>query len=314
MGKVLVTGAEGFLGSYMVGLQTQLGNEVTAAHLTSPSPQVRARWGNATPVTLDVTDGAAVSSRLAESRPEVVYHFAGHVYVEPSWESPVDTYRVNVLGTLNLLDTLRRTSPSTTFVFAGSGTEYGEPERTPTPETSELRPTSPYASSKVAADLLCLQYFLSHRIPVFRLRIFGTTGVGKRGDVCNDFASQIAKIERRTSPAVIEVGTLDVRRDIADVRDAVRAMARVAEAGEPGGAYNIGSGRALPVRAILDTLRGLSKVPFEVKVDPRRFRKVDEPIHLADIGRLKGLGWEPKIPIERTLNDILDHWRTAGDD
>ena len=197
------------------------------------------------------------------------------------------------------------------FAFAGSGTEYGDPPKIPTPEDSPLRPTSPYASSKAAADLLCYQYYRSFQIPAFRYRIFGTTGPGKRGDSTNDFASQIAALEKHPSPRVLRVGNLDKRRDIQDVRDAVRAMTTVVEKGEPGEAYNIASGVPRLVQDNLTTLLSFARVPISVETAAERIRLVDEPVHLADISRLQKLGWSPRIPFEQTLREILESWRTA---
>jgi GDP-4-dehydro-6-deoxy-D-mannose reductase len=315
--RALVTGGAGFLGTYLVRLLADSGAEVTATDLSGrpvapadDGPAVRTR-------PLDVRDPAAVERLVEELRPEVVYHYAGLAYVIPSWTDPEGTFRTNLLGTLNLLEAVRKHAPRAKFAFAGSGTEYGDPESVPTPEDSPLKPTSPYASSKAAADLLCYQYFRSFDLPVFRYRIFGTTGPGKRGDSVNDFASQIAELERRGSSGKIRVGNLDKARDVTDVRDAVRAMAMVIERGEPGLAYNIGSGIPRSVRSTLGTLIGFARVPVEVEEDPARIRRVDEPIHLADVNRLKRLGWSPSIPFERTLRDTLDSWRgetrTAAD-
>jgi GDP-4-dehydro-6-deoxy-D-mannose reductase len=239
-----------------------------------------------------------------------VYHFAGQAFVAPSWEDPQGTIATNVFGTLNLLEAIRHHSPDARFAFAGSGTEYGDAETIPTPETAPLKPTSPYAASKAAADLLCYQYYRSFGLPVFRYRIFGTTGPGKRGDSVNDFASQIAVAEKQErGSAVIRVGDLEKSRDVTDVRDAVRAMTRVVEAGEPGEAYNIGSGIPRKVSETLARLMALAKVPVTQELDHTRIRKVDEPIHLADIGRLREIGWTPKVPFEQTLEDVLNYWR-----
>ncbi len=195
----------------------------------------------------------------------------------------------------------------------GAGPSTGEPPAIPTAEDSPLRPTSPYASSKAAADLLCYQYFRSFGIPVFGYRIFGTTGPGKRGDSTNDFASQIAALELQPAPRVLRVGNLNKRRDIQDVRDAVRAMITVVEKGEPGEAYNIASGVPRLVQENLSTLLSLSRAPISVETSAERIRLVDEPVHLADVTRLHRLGWSPQIPFEQTLRDILESWRTSAD-
>jgi GDP-4-dehydro-6-deoxy-D-mannose reductase len=307
--KVLVTGGLGFLGTYLaVHLQEQ-GAEVTISDLPSASSVPPATDAGLPFQPLDVRDTAAVDRVLDELRPDVVYHFAGLAYVIPSWNDPEGTFSTNVLGTLHLLESIRRRRPATRFAFAGSGTEYGDPDQIPTPETAPLKPTSPYASSKAAADLLCYQYFRSFEIPVVRYRIFGTTGPGKRGDSVNDFASQVAALEAQEAPRILRVGNLEPARDVTDVRDAVRAMALVAEKGDAGEAYNIGSGIPRKVRSTLETLLSLSKSPIEVQVDPARVRLVDEPVHLADIGRIRRLGWTPQIPFEQTLRDTLDVWR-----
>ncbi len=305
-----MTGATGFLGRYLVDHLAERELDVVCTHFHSPPRLQSPLPGHLRPRPLDVRDGSAVLDLVRETEPDVIYHFAGQPFVLPSWEDPAATFDVNLRGTLHLLEAIRRVRPSCALAFAGSGTEYGEPTQVPTPEEAPLLPTSPYATSKAAADLLCYQYFRSFGMPVFRFRIFGTTGVGKRGDVCNDFASQIAHLERNGADRVVRVGDLDKRRDIQDVRDAVRAMATVVERGTPGEAYNIGSGESREIRGILETFRSLSRTPFEVKEENARKRRVDEPVHLADVGRLRGLGWTPQVSFPETLRAILDDWRS----
>lgn len=216
--RALVTGGTGFLGSYMTSYLAGEGVEVTATHLPrlAPPPGAAPRGVRIQP--LDVTDRAQVTRLVEEVRPDVIYHFAGQAFVIPSWEDPAGTFATNLTGTLYLLEELRHHFPQTRFAFAGSGTEYGDPPHIPTSEESPLRPTSPYASSKAGADLLCYQYLRSFGVSVFRYRIYGTTGPGKRGDSTNDFASQIAQLERQPEPRVLRVGNLDKQRDIQDVR------------------------------------------------------------------------------------------------
>ena len=305
-----MTGGTGFLGSYLVRYLAGRGDEVTATFLGSDGSRLQFP-GSVRVEPMDVTDRGAVQRVVERSRPEVIYHFAGQAFVIPSWEDPAGTFNTNLMGTLHLLEEIRRRTPTTRFAFAGSGTEYGDPPQVPTPEESPLRPTSPYAASKAAADLLCYQYFRSFSVPVFRYRIFGTTGPGKRGDSTNDFAGQVAALERRAPPRVLRVGNLDKERDITDVRDAVRGMVMVAERGQPGEAYNIASGIRRQVRKNLETLLSLAQVPIDIQTEPARIRLVDEPVHLADVTRLKALGWKPEIPFEQTLSDILDSWRRA---
>ncbi|MGI0070491.1 MAG: GDP-mannose 4,6-dehydratase [Thermoplasmata archaeon] len=307
-----MTGARGFLGSRMARHLRSQGEEVLATDLprTERAPSAGAVAPALEP--LDVRDRAQVDRVLESHRPEVIYHFAGLAYVLPSWEDPEGTMTTNLLGTLHLLESVRHHLPRTRFAFAGSGTEYGDPETIPTPESAPLKPTSPYAASKAAADLLCYQYFRSFELPVFRYRIFGTTGPGKIGDSVNDFASQIVAAERSGGRTSVRVGSLEKSRDVTDVQDAIRAMVRVVERGESGAAYNIGSGVPRRVKETLDRMVSLARTPVTVEADPTRVRKVDEPVHLADVGRLRALGWAPEVPFDRTLSDVLGYWRDRG--
>jgi GDP-4-dehydro-6-deoxy-D-mannose reductase len=308
--RALVTGGTGFLGSYLTQALSAEGWDVVATYVGQPATRFGCPQPNGAVVrALDVTDAAAVGRLVEEVRPDAVFHFAGQAYVQASFEDPVATYAVNLNGTLHVLEALRRTAPKASLVFAGSGTEYGAPSQVPTPEDSPLLPTSPYAASKAAADLLCYQYARSFESRTLRLRIFGTTGPGKEGDSCNDFASQVALREVESNPEPIRVGDLDKRRDITDVRDAVAAMLAVERRGESGQAYNIGSGESRHVRAILDTLVSLAQRKLEVRSEAARLRPGDEPVHLAEISRLRTLGWAPAIPFQRTLEDILNNWR-----
>jgi GDP-4-dehydro-6-deoxy-D-mannose reductase len=309
MARVLITGGTGFLGSYLAELLGAQGDEITTTYLVDPDPFLAAKSSERRRMRLDVADRAQVESVLEAVRPEVIYHFAGQPYVRPSWSDPMRTFRVNIDGTLHFLEWLRRHAPRTRFAFAGSGAAYGISERQPMDESTPLRPTSPYAASKAVGDLLCFQYCASYEIPTYRFRIFGTTGPGKVGDAPNDFASQVARLEREEGSRRLRVGNLDTFRDVTDVRDSVRAMRTIVERGEPGSAYNIGSGERRSVRGILETFCGLARRPIEVVPDPERVRRVDEPVIQADIGRLRSLGWQPEIPWSRTLEEILTFWR-----
>jgi GDP-4-dehydro-6-deoxy-D-mannose reductase len=309
--RAIVTGGTGFLGAYMARALADRGWETVATHLDPPHLRPgQPSLDGVTLAHLDVTDRAQVRRQIEEFRPDAVLHFAGQAYVQASFRDPEATFRVNLMGTLHLLDAIRELRPRASLLFAGSGTEYGAPRQIPTPENAPLEPTSPYASSKAAAGILCAQYAAGYGLRTLRLRIFGTTGPGKLGDCCNDFASQIAARERSGSDDPLRVGELDKRRDISDVRDATEAMIRVEEKGESGQVYNIGSGEPRLVRDILDHLVSLSTRKVTILPEQSRVRTVDEPVHLADVGRLRSLGWAPRIPFQQTLRDILENWRS----
>jgi GDP-4-dehydro-6-deoxy-D-mannose reductase len=309
MSRVLITGGTGFLGSYLAQLLADAGDEVTRTYLLDPDPFLAKKGPGDRIVHLDITDRAEVERVLEAARPERIFHFAGQPYVKPSWDDPTGTFRINIDGTVHLLEWIRVHSPRTALAFAGSGASYGISERQPIGEDTPLRPSSPYAASKAAGDVICFQYCASYEIPTFRFRIFGTTGPGKVGDAPNDFASQVARVERDRPPHVLRVGDIDKHRDVTDVRDSVRAMVRVVEKGTPGEAYNIGSGEARSVRAIVESLVRQARVSITVESEPSRMRRVDEPVIQADVSRLKKLGWSPQIPWDQTVRDLLEHWR-----
>jgi GDP-4-dehydro-6-deoxy-D-mannose reductase len=309
MAKVLVTGGTGFLGSYVTELLAGRGDTVTTTYIVDPNPFLASIGRMARPVRMDVRDAAQVGKVLDEVRPDLVIHFAGQPYVQASWEDPLGTFRTNVDGTLSILEWIRKRSPRTALALASSGSIYGISPKQPIDEDVPLRPSSPYAASKAAADVICYQYHKSYEIRTYRLRIFSTTGPGKVGDAPNDFASQVARAERGAPPRVLRVGSLDTRRDITDVRDAVRGMVLIVDKGDPEEAYNVGSGEARSIRAVVDTLLAAAKHPITLETDPTRLRRVDEPMIQADVGRLKRLGWTPSIPWDQTVRDILTYWR-----
>ncbi|MGA7650678.1 MAG: GDP-mannose 4,6-dehydratase [Thermoplasmata archaeon] len=307
--RVLVTGATGFLGSYMARHLQERGDEVVATQFEDGRPYALPLAPGVTYEPLDVRDPKAVEALVRRVAPEEVYHFAGQAFVMRSWEEPRLTYETNLTGTLNLLDAVRAAGVSAAIGFAGSATEYGAPERVPTPETAAYAPQSPYGASKVAADLLCRLYFERYGMRILRYRIFGTTGPGKLGDSSNDFASQVAALERHGKPGVLRVGNIDTRRDISDVRDAVRAMTLDGAKGTAGEAYNIARGEARSIRENVDALVRLATVPIRVEVVEERRRPLDEPVHWADVSKVRALGWTPQFSITDTLKEILDHWR-----
>jgi GDP-4-dehydro-6-deoxy-D-mannose reductase len=309
MARVLITGGTGFLGSYLARLLTEKGDEVTRTYFVDPDPFLRDVAPTGQMVHLDVRDSREVANVLEQSRPEAIYHFGGQPYVRPSWDDPMGTFRTNVDGTLHILEWLRSHSPTTKIGFAGSSAAYGISVHQPIPEDEPLLPSSPYGASKAAADVICYQYSVSYGIPAYRFRIFATTGPGKAGDAPNDFATQVARLERGAPPRVLKVGALDTRRDFSDVQDTVRAMWTILEKGTPGEAYNIGSGVTRSMRSIVEGLQRLASVPIEIQEEEARLRRVDEPTIHADNRRLKALGWSPQVPWEQTLRALLDHWR-----
>ncbi len=160
--------------------------------------------------------------------------------------------------------------------------------------------------------MLSLQYSLNFGLRILRARLFGTTGPGKTGDAMNDFARQVARIERGGRSGQIKVGNLDTRRDISNVRDSVRALWKIFEAGDPKAPVNVAAGQSFSIRDIAETLVRLARVPIELVPDPALFRPTDEPENRADVSRLRALGHVPEYPLERTISDALEYWRAAA--
>jgi GDP-4-dehydro-6-deoxy-D-mannose reductase len=198
-------------------------------------------------------------------------------------------------------------------MVAGSNEEYGliRPDELPLTEDNPLRPNSPYGVSKVTQDMLGLQYFLSHQLPVIRVRPFNHIGPRQApGFVAPDFALQIAQAEVGLRSPRIQVGNLNVHRDFTDVRDMVRAYYLAITFGVPGDVYNIGSGQSHSVHELLDVLLSYSHVQITVEPDPERLRPSDVPMVRCDASKFRALtGWEPTVPFKATLRDVLDYWR-----
>jgi GDP-4-dehydro-6-deoxy-D-mannose reductase len=296
--RALVTGAGGFVGRHLVAHLRAAGDEVVT---TDPAA------GGA-----DITDAAAIGIEIARAAPEVVYHLAGWADVGGSWARPVEAFRANAEGTLNVLTAAQETGVGR-VVAVSSADVYGQagPDEMPLTEESPLRPSSPYAASKVAADYLGLQAWLGHQLPVLRVRAFNHLGPGQTDRfVASALASRIARAERDGS-TTLTVGNLSARRDYTDVRDVVRAYRLLAEHGEPGESYNVCSGVDLAVQDIVDRLLALSTASLSIEVDQALFRPVDTPVLRGSHAKLTAAtGWRPEIALDTTLADLLADWRS----
>ncbi len=269
--------------------------------------------GRVTLLYCDLTDAGSVEHLISSVQPERIFHLAAQSFVQESFDEPASTFHINVQSQINLLESIRRHDNQIRMHVAGSSEEYGlvHPDEVPMKETNPLRPLSPYAVSKVAQDKLAYQYFKSYGLHLVVTRGFNHTGP-RRGPVFADstFAKQIAEIEAGILPPVIKHGDLTTKRDLSDVRDIVRAYWLALEKAEPGEAYNVGSGRTHTIREMLDILVSHAKVKIRTEEDPARLRPSDVPILWADPSKFRAAtGWEPKIPFEQTLRDVLDYWR-----
>lgn len=311
--RAFVTGISGFVGGHLAEHLLEAGDQVAGVSASGRFPAELAhlaRSARIEPLDLADADPAAFADLIRRKRPEAVYHLAAQSNPRASVDDPRGTWALNLGGALNLLSAVKEAglSPAPRVVLVGSGVCYGDPppDRIPVSESCPLRPNNPYASSKAAADLLAIQMHLSDGLDVVIARPFNHAGPRQSPRyVLASLAEQVAEVEAGRKDAV-EVGNLDVVRDYTDVRDVVRGYRLLAQAGAPGEVYNLGSGRGLRLADALETFRSRATRPIEVRVDPERVRPVDLPRLVADAGKLRAaVGWEPRIPIERTLADML---------
>lgn len=311
--KILVTGASGFIGRYLVEFLARDGHEVTGTYLRRPELASRLPLPRGvTWAALNIQHGPKVRSLVERLRPEAVFHLAAQAYAGQSWKDPADTFSTNVLGTIHLYEALRRRPPSAGILLAASASAYGSDQTMPIGEEAPFHPINPYGVSKASQELISYQYAHNFGLRIVRARLFITTGPGKRGDALNDFAQQIVRVERSGRAGELRVGNLDTRRDISDVRDVVRAVWKVFVAGTPDEPVNVGRGEASSIRGIVDQLCREARVPISVVTEPARLRPSDEPIIQADVRRLQALGYAPEVALATTIHDALGYWRGEG--
>ena len=309
-GSPLITGATGFAGSHLLDRlvsQARGGSRVHAwAHRGGqpPTPDDSVIW-----TAVDLLDRSAVRDALDVARPSVIYHCAGLADLQDAWRAPARALRVNVLGTHNLFEAARDLGLSCGVLVTGSAQVY-RPRTSPIREDDPIGPANPYGVSKLAQEMTAA----ASPLPAWLVRPFNHAGPRQSPSYATSgFAQQLAGIEAGRREPVLRVGNLDAERDITDVRDTVRAYQALAEAGHPRRPYNVCSGRAYSMRSLLDILLSLARVRVRVEVDPARLRPSDNPVTLGSHARLTAdTGWTPRIPIEQTLADLLEHWRRAA--
>lgn len=291
--RVLVTGAAGFVGGHLVPRLEAEGWQVAASDRE-----------------IDVSEPAAVEARLREVEPDAVIHLAAVSSVAVSWKHPDLTYRVNYLGTRTLLEGILEVTPKARAIVVSTADLYGStaPGAPPFDESAELRPRSPYARCKAAADLLGSVY-ANRGLEVVCVRPFNHSGPGQTDAfVLPSFARQVASIEAGLSEPSMRVGNLESVRDFLDIDDVIDAYVRLLDPAVPSGTYNVASGSGVRIGDALRGLCTLAGVNPKIEVDPDFFRPTD--IAVGDAARLRAAsGWQPRVPFERTLERLLDDWR-----
>ncbi len=311
--NILVLGATGFVGSYLIERAIAAGNGVVGTHYNATIDN--GDWSSFQDrlVRCDIRYREQVAHAIAAAEPDVVYLLAAQSYPALSWRAPIETLDSNVLGTTHVFEAIKAAGIDPVVVVACSSAQYGEVAAAdiPVTESHPMRPLHPYGVSKVATELLALQYHANDGIRSVCARIFNTTGPRKTGDVCADFTQRAVRAELGLAPPVLKVGNLDTWRAITDVRDLADALELLAERGEAGGVYNISGATTYQIREILDLVLSGCRVRLQVETDPALLRPSDEKVIFGDSARLvAATGWRQQVALRQTIGDMLDYWRS----
>ena len=338
MDKIIITEANGFLGSNLIDFCIKKNSDIYAlekpeqiyrnlAHYTDnklsfsdeekfeifgENIRIPTNNDNLKILECDIKNTLLLEIIIKEIQPKFLFHFAAQPYIIASWEDPVNTIETNVIGTINVFEPIKKYKIKTRVILACTSTEFGTTAKTDKPlkETDKLLAVHPYGISKVAAELLARQYYLNFGIEIINLRFFNQTGIRRINDATSDFIRKVAQIELGLSESVIEVGNLKPFRDFTGVKDSVKAIWLAAIKGTPGETYNVCSGKKIQIQQILKIALSFSSKKIEVKENiPQKLRKTDEDIIVGDNSKIKNeLGWDVTIPLEETLKEMYEYW------
>lgn len=320
MKKILITGITGFVGSHLaeyylkqkdvkciIGLVRRRSSLDNINHLF-PSPH-----GGLSLVDGDITDAHSVEKVIKENQPDIIHHLAAQSFVKASWIYPIRTFEVNVLGTINLFEAIRKHSPQSIVHIASSSEIYGIPTAQQLITENMLpRPISPYGVSKLAADRLGFQYYKSYEMKIIITRAFNHSGPRRGAEFAeSSFCRQIALIENGKQESEIKVGNLESHRDYTDVRDICEAYDLAVQKCMLGIPYNICSGETHKMEKILDIILSLArKKDIKITVDQNRLRPSDLVYLRGSYDKFNlATNWRPKISLTIMLHDLLDYWR-----
>ncbi|MGM0365314.1 MAG: GDP-mannose 4,6-dehydratase [Actinomycetota bacterium] len=307
--NIIITGAGGFVGKHLTGHLQKDNHRILGIDINTDavSPEIESR-------KVDLTRRHEIETLIRDFKPDQVYHLAAQSSVSYSWAEPIDTFRINVFGGINLLNAVRQHSPRARILAVCTAEEYGpSKDGEAISEDFNIFPQNPYAISKAALDFFSLTYSKAYSMNVFVTRSFNHIGPGQSERfVASDFARQIASIEQGLAGPVIKVGNLEAYRDFLDVRDVVAAYSDILERGNLGRPYNVCSGKKTKIEHILDTLIGFSSKRKQIRVeaDKEKFRPIDVISIYGDNSKLKkDTGWRPKYDLETSLFHTLEWWR-----
>jgi GDP-4-dehydro-6-deoxy-D-mannose reductase len=305
--RTLVTGAGGFVGGFMVDNLIGAGHDVVASSHREFDPP-----GGVAAEVFDIRQAAKVAEAFDRHPPDAVIHLAGQASVSKSWKDPGLTFRVNLIGSANVLEALG-SFPQARVLLVGSAQVYGRPESDrPISESCSIDPVSPYGVSRAAQEMLGQAYFKELGRPVISTRSFNHTGPGQSPEYAvGAFCSQVAALEKRGGGAV-KVGNLDAVRDFLDVRDVAEAYRLLIEGGEPGEIYNVCSGEGRRLGDLLKIVLDAAGLSGSVEVvEESALRKGDPAMLIGDNAKLRAAtGWTPRVSLEQSLVDTLDWYRS----
>jgi len=313
--RILITGIAGFAGRHLTAyLTTEDNHEILGIDLNFKNFNSDNYSGKIELLEADLTDRQRIFSIIKKFKPQQVYHLAAQSSVSYSWENPVETFRINVFGGINILEGLKNFCPCCKILMVCTAEEYGEidNEDKAIDENFRIYPQNPYAISKSALDFFSSVYYGAYKLPVYISRSFNHIGPGQSERfVVSDFARQIALIENGSQHPVISAGNLQSQRDFLDVRDAVKAYNYIINKGSEGQVYNVCSGQKQKISDLLDILVSLStRSDIKVKVDRSKLRAIDVKIMYGDNSKLKArTGWASEYSIKTSLKDTLNYWR-----
>lgn len=306
--KALVIGAAGFVGPYLCKNLLDNGFDVLATKLENENSKGEFKF-----VNLNILKKEEIDALLKEFAPDVIFHLAAQSSVKLSWERPQLTFSINVIGAINLLESVKEFAKNAKVILIGSGEEYGQIDQSklPVKEDTKIEANNFYAVSKATQNSIGRIYAKAYGLNVVSVRAFNHIGVGQLDTfVIPSFCKQVVEIEKTNKPGVIKVGNLSSKRDFTDVRDIVNAYRLLALKGKSGETYNVGSGHSYKIEDLLNIILSLTNASVKVEIDPARFRPVDTPEVRADISKLvKDTGYKVKHDLKDTIKEIMDSYR-----
>ncbi len=317
MKKILITGITGFAGSHLAEFMVSEDKyTIWGTHISDRNLQNLEKIREKIELLkLDLVDASKVAEIIESVKPDIIFHLAAFASVGQSFQKPLDVFINNTAAELNVLEGAKKAKLSGCKILVTSSAQvYGfvSEKDLPITEQAPFKPNNPYSVSKITQDYLALQYFLEYKLSIVRLRPFNHLGPRLSAEFSiARFAKDIARIEKGLIKPTLTVGNMATKRDFTDVRDMVQAYVKAADKCIDGEAYNIGSGTSYSMQEMLDKLLSLATVKISVEQDQSLFRPSDIPELRCDATKFRQVtGWKPEIPIEKTLQDTLDYWRS----